>query len=195
MKLQRNNTLTKTIKKTNLKPSKFRNIIKKTGNVLLFSDAVLMITNFFNITNLERVENILTKVIYTTFGYLVVSKTKKLIDFALSNARLVLLCDQLQVNYNIKVSLDSLKNAEIYPKDGVNLIPLDDKALILEVSENNNLPEYSYYIDGEYTNISEVVNNVVLTKHQKRRKNKKTTSSYDNQENKENYKDIKGFLD
>lgn len=99
------------------------------------------------------------------------------------------------MSYGIKISSDYLKSADIYSKDGVNLIPLNDESLILEASDDNNIPKYSYYLDGEYTDISEMVNNFVLTRRQKRKNNKKTNSNYDDQNYKEDYKDVKGFLD
>lgn len=195
LKLQKNNTLTKTIKKANFKPTKFKKIAKKTWDVLFISNSILIVTNFFDITNLEKVENVLSKIVSVLFGYLIVSKAKQLIDTAVSNAKLELLCNQLLTSYDIKVSSIYLKSVDVYSKDGVNLILLDDKSSILEVSNDSGTPEYSYYVDGEYTNISEVVNNVVLTMRQKRRNNKKTAHNYDNQCNKEDYKDMRGFLD
>ncbi len=195
LKLQKNNTLTKTIKKANFKPTKFKKRVKKTWNVLFISNSVLTVTNYFDITNLEKVENVLSKIVSVLLGYLIVSKVKQSFDTAVSNAKLELLCNQLLMSYGIKISSDYLKSADIYSKDGVNLIPLNDESLILEASDDNNIPKYSYYLDGEYTDISEMVNNFVLTRRQKRKNNKKTNSNYDDQNYKEDYKDVKGFLD
>lgn len=72
LKLQKNNTLTKTIKKANFKPTKFKKIVNKTWNVLFISNSVLTVTNYFDITNLEKVENVLSKIVSVLFGYLIV---------------------------------------------------------------------------------------------------------------------------
>lgn len=167
-KLTKNNSLSKTIKKVNYKGNK----ISKFNKGLLTTTAVIQLGNFFSSADLSQIIKILNTIIIP-FATISICSSIKQVNTVKYEEKLNSLIFDLSARENIFYGYDSFKDANIVSKKDIKLIEISSDACIIEKSVGDNY-RYAFYKDGEFTEITNVVNeNLQKKKNRKRRQRKK----------------------
>lgn len=168
-KLRKDNSLTNSIKKVNYKPSK----ISKWGNKIVLTAGVLNVANMVTVSDLNAIVTALNAISVPLLSYSIYSSIKRSSSIKESN-KINLLALKLYLNGFI-VNSEDLKNAKVISKDGVDMLAISLDASILQAETTDGNFNYAFYKDGEYTDISDLVNSVMVKKKKhKKRSNKET---------------------
>lgn len=168
-KLRKDNSLTNSIKKINYKPSK----ISKWGNKIVLTAGVLNVANMVTVSDLNGIVTVLNAIAVPLMTYSIYSSIRQLNSSKESN-KINLLSLKLLSN-GFFADPESLKNAKVISKEGIDMLAFSQDASILQAETTDGNFNYAFYKDGEYTDISDLVNSVMIKKKKRKKRNSKET--------------------
>lgn len=169
-KLRKDNSLTNSIKKINYKPRKISKWVSK----IVFATGILNVADIVTVSDLSGIVKVLNTVTVPLITYSFYSSIKQLLSIKESK-KIDLLSVEL-LSKGFFVNSESLKNAEIISKDGIDMLAFSKDSSILQAETSDGNFNYALYKDGEYTDISDLVNSVMIKKRKNKKRSNKETS-------------------